>query len=192
VPWSLAAYLHKQEFFDVMTTSTEGEATFPQSIAKNGRQRTGAACEECRRRKLRCDGQQPQCGVCRESGLACEVTQRGARGPRKGDLRALRSRVAELEAMLEEAHQRQLHPGSSNSSGDMAISTGPAEASDSTAVDYAQPWFPMTATDFPDPGMLLPGNPLLDMGSFPDWPLPSTLPPPDAALNITGPVHTEL
>ncbi|KGO36756.1 Transcription factor, fungi [Penicillium expansum] len=58
------------------------------------RQRTGRACEECRRRKLRCDALQPRCGVCVEAGITCEVnSQRQPRGPKKGYLKALRNRV---------------------------------------------------------------------------------------------------
>ncbi|KAB8239071.1 Zn(II)2Cys6 transcription factor [Aspergillus alliaceus] len=65
------------------------------------RQRTGRACEECRRRKLKCDGQEPRCGVCAASGAICEVnTDRALRGPKKGYLKALRNRVAMLESRL--------------------------------------------------------------------------------------------
>lgn len=77
-----------------------------------GRQRPGAACDECRRRKLRCDGQHPQCGVCRDTNMVCEVTQRGVRGPKKGHLKALKNRIVHLEAMLEtrsSPHQHQPH-----------------------------------------------------------------------------------
>ncbi|QKX55293.1 uncharacterized protein TRUGW13939_02385 [Talaromyces rugulosus] len=55
------------------------------------RQRPGSACEECRRRKLRCD-RQPQCGNCIESGVVCTTTTvRPARGPKKGHLKALKA-----------------------------------------------------------------------------------------------------
>lgn len=64
-------------------------------------QRVRAACDECRRRKLRCDGQQPQCALCQEAGIPCELTQRGIRGPKKGHLKALKNKVVHLEAMLE-------------------------------------------------------------------------------------------
>ncbi|KAJ6116996.1 hypothetical protein N7512_006721 [Penicillium capsulatum] len=58
------------------------------------RQRVQRACEECRRRKLRCDGHQPRCGVCVESGAACEInSHRQPRGPKKGYLKALRNRL---------------------------------------------------------------------------------------------------
>ncbi|KAL4869561.1 hypothetical protein BDV12DRAFT_76062 [Aspergillus spectabilis] len=65
--------------------------------AHGSRQRPGSACEECRRRKVRCDRQRPQCQVCYESGLECKVsTTRLPRGPRKGQLRTLRTRIGRL------------------------------------------------------------------------------------------------
>ncbi|EAQ88533.1 hypothetical protein CHGG_05152 [Chaetomium globosum CBS 148.51] len=58
------------------------------------RQLPGSACEECRKRKLRCDRQRPQCGTCADAGIVCEINNnRLARGPKKGDLKALRSRI---------------------------------------------------------------------------------------------------
>ncbi|KAL2127140.1 hypothetical protein VTI74DRAFT_11261 [Chaetomium olivicolor] len=65
------------------------------------RQLPGSACEECRKRKLRCDRQRPQCGTCADAGIVCEVNNnRLARGPKKGDLKALRSRIVALERRL--------------------------------------------------------------------------------------------
>lgn len=61
--------------------------------ARRGRQRPGSACEECRRRKLRCDGQSSQCGVCRETGVECIISTNRPRGPKKGYLKALKDRV---------------------------------------------------------------------------------------------------
>ncbi|KAM7195353.1 pyrimidine pathway regulatory protein 1 [Naviculisporaceae sp. PSN 640] len=73
-----------------------GASSSPQS-----RQQPGCACEQCRKRKLRCDRQRPQCGTCAEAGIVCEVnTNRQARGPKKGDLKALRSRIVALERRL--------------------------------------------------------------------------------------------
>ncbi|KNG85002.1 hypothetical protein ANOM_007809 [Aspergillus nomiae NRRL 13137] len=84
------------------TGSSSRRQPSPRSAPRQ-RQRTGRACEECRRRKLRCDGQQPRCGVCVESGVPCEVnSQRALRGPKKGYLKALRNRVALLETRLAE------------------------------------------------------------------------------------------
>ncbi|KAI1421088.1 fungal-specific transcription factor domain-containing protein [Xylaria sp. FL1777] len=67
------------------------------------RQQPGYACEECRRRKSRCDRVRPQCGFCVENGSACIIaSNRPARGPKRGQLKALRSRIATLERELGE------------------------------------------------------------------------------------------
>ncbi|KAI9879284.1 MAG: hypothetical protein M1830_009014 [Pleopsidium flavum] len=66
-------------------------------MSVGSRQQPGSACEECRKRKLRCDRQRPQCGTCSDAGITCEVnTHCLPRGPRKGNLKALRSRVGTL------------------------------------------------------------------------------------------------
>ncbi|KAM0147079.1 hypothetical protein ACHAPG_010804 [Botrytis cinerea] len=67
-----------------------------------GRQeRASKACEECRRRKLRCDGREPQCGVCRDAGATCEFNAgRALRGPKKGYFKELKDRIVTLERQL--------------------------------------------------------------------------------------------
>jgi hypothetical protein len=63
------------------------------------------SCEQCRRRKTRCDKDTP-CSACKISGLRCEVVQR-ARLPRgrSGKVRSknamLETRVARIEKLLE-------------------------------------------------------------------------------------------
>lgn len=110
--------------FMAMTTDMESEV----HAAPGGRQRPGAACDECRRRKLRCDGQEPQCGVCQDTGVVCEVTQRGVRGPKKGHLKALKNRVVHLEAMLESFLPVNGRPNSQRSSNnDQALSVSPVD-----------------------------------------------------------------
>ncbi|RYP78389.1 hypothetical protein DL771_000574 [Monosporascus sp. 5C6A] len=65
------------------------------------RQRPGGACEECRGRKLRCDRQQPQCGLCAAAGVVCHVTtNRAPRGPKRGYLKAMQARIAALEGAV--------------------------------------------------------------------------------------------
>ncbi|KMU87076.1 hypothetical protein CIHG_05016 [Coccidioides immitis H538.4] len=76
------------------------------------RQKPGAACEECRRRKLRCDRRQPQCGLCEASGKECLVsTTRSLRGPKRGYLKALQARIAVLEGRLLEQEQQNNQTG---------------------------------------------------------------------------------
>ncbi|KAI1412492.1 fungal-specific transcription factor domain-containing protein [Hypoxylon sp. FL1857] len=66
-------------------------------MASGCRQLPGLSCEECRRRKARCDRVRPQCGTCAETGITCIVVdKRPQRGPKKGQLKALRSRVGEF------------------------------------------------------------------------------------------------
>nr|BDX35615.1 transcription factor StrO [Stachybotrys sp.] len=67
------------------------------------RQQPGSACDECRRRKLRCDRMKPQCLACVNSGVTCTTRNDCApRGPKKGHLNALRDKIAFLEARLNE------------------------------------------------------------------------------------------
>ncbi|PTB62994.1 hypothetical protein BBK36DRAFT_1128347 [Trichoderma citrinoviride] len=74
------------------STTTTGEGT---------RQQPGLACEECRRRKARCDRVRPKCGICADSGRNCVVLdKRSQRGPKKGQLKDLRSRLMLLEQRL--------------------------------------------------------------------------------------------
>ncbi|KAH7029240.1 uncharacterized protein B0I36DRAFT_244774 [Microdochium trichocladiopsis] len=59
------------------------------------------ACEPCRRRKTKCDGSRPQCGACYSTHTPCVlVNERPRRGPKKGELRALKAQVAMLEKQL--------------------------------------------------------------------------------------------
>ena len=72
------------------------------SETPRSRQQPGVACDECRRRKLRCDRGQPQCGVCRDTDTTCvTTTTRQPRGPRKGHLRALQSRIGMFASNLQ-------------------------------------------------------------------------------------------
>ncbi|KAL4915050.1 fungal-specific transcription factor domain-containing protein [Aspergillus aurantiobrunneus] len=65
------------------------------------RQHPGSACEECRRRKARCDRVRPCCGTCSLLARPCIFNeQRAQRGPKKGQIRALRDRVQTLERAL--------------------------------------------------------------------------------------------
>ncbi|EAW15012.1 Zn(II)2Cys6 transcription factor [Aspergillus clavatus NRRL 1] len=64
----------------------------------SGRQQPGSACEECRKRKLRCDRKRPQCGTCADTGTLCQINdRRQRRGPRKGSINALRRRIVVSE-----------------------------------------------------------------------------------------------
>lgn len=124
----------------IMAPNAEADATGP--VPTRVRQRPGAACDECRRRKLRCDGQQPQCGVCQETGVVCEVTQRGVRGPKKGHLKALKNRVVHLEAMLETFLPRQDLQATLQTHDELTPSLSTLDVADSAAADTTESWRP--------------------------------------------------
>lgn len=78
------------------TTKTQAGDSSPTHTTQRTRprQKPGAACEECRRRKLRCDRRQPQCGSCQSTGVPCHTTTvRAARGPKPGYLKDLKARI---------------------------------------------------------------------------------------------------
>ncbi|OJJ67263.1 hypothetical protein ASPBRDRAFT_59246 [Aspergillus brasiliensis CBS 101740] len=54
------------------------------------RQRVGRACDQCRRRKSRCDGEQPVCAICRSAGRNCTYENISRhRGLQSGYVRSL-------------------------------------------------------------------------------------------------------
>lgn len=53
------------------------------------RARVSRACDECRRRKDRCDGQEPSCGPCSIAGRVCTYNPNKKRGLRSGYVRSL-------------------------------------------------------------------------------------------------------
>ncbi|KAL4809805.1 hypothetical protein BDV18DRAFT_166565 [Aspergillus unguis] len=73
------------------------------------RRQRALACEECRARKLRCDMGEPQCSTCASLGITCIVnTDRRPRGPRKGHVKILKSRISTLERQLSERAEAQV------------------------------------------------------------------------------------
>ncbi|KAI8647845.1 fungal-specific transcription factor domain-containing protein [Parasitella parasitica] len=69
--------------------------------AEHKRQRVSKACEQCRRKKVKCDGSSPHCNNCSSLGLQChykESTKK--RGPAKGYIEAIEGRLHRLEALL--------------------------------------------------------------------------------------------
>ncbi|KAF5020251.1 hypothetical protein F66182_7729 [Fusarium sp. NRRL 66182] len=72
-------------------------------MALNSNPQSDSACEECRRRKSKCDRARPICGSCVRFNATCVfIDERPKRGPKKGQLRALKAKVALLERKLAE------------------------------------------------------------------------------------------
>ena len=76
-------------------------ASAGRSLPTQPRQKPGAACEECRRRKLRCDRQQPQCGSCVDDEVECIFSPtNSSRGPKRGHLKLLQTRIGAVPLCL--------------------------------------------------------------------------------------------
>ncbi|KAJ5478078.1 hypothetical protein N7530_003587 [Penicillium desertorum] len=59
------------------------------------------ACVVCRRRKLRCDGRRPSCGTCSRLGHECSYDEvRKKSGPKRGYVKQLEARLAQVETLL--------------------------------------------------------------------------------------------
>ncbi|KAI9932930.1 hypothetical protein MW887_009182 [Aspergillus wentii] len=59
------------------------------------------ACVVCRRRKLRCDGRKPSCGTCSRLGHECAYDEvRKKSGPKRGYVKQLEARLAQVETLL--------------------------------------------------------------------------------------------
>ncbi|ORZ25304.1 fungal-specific transcription factor domain-domain-containing protein [Absidia repens] len=65
------------------------------------RQRVSRACEQCRRKKVKCLGSPPTCNNCLTLGLRCQYLESTKkRGPPKGYIEAIEGRLQRLEALL--------------------------------------------------------------------------------------------
>ncbi|KAI0010259.1 fungal-specific transcription factor domain-containing protein [Xylariaceae sp. FL0662B] len=153
------------------------DMTVKSSSTPPTRQNPGAACEECRRRKVRCDRQQPSCGLCLASGVQCQVTTpRPPRGPKRGYLKALQARIATLEGTLlqqqqhrhqqqhqeQHQHQPQTQPQPQQNGNEATIKFSPETSSIEGLTFNDQqslPWdFPMTADENTSLHDLCPGT----------------------------------
>ncbi|CAN8106524.1 unnamed protein product [Discula destructiva] len=118
-----------------------------QTVHQQQRQQQGSACEECRRRKLRCDRKKPQCLACANSGNTCITKEEvSTRGPKKGHVDALKNKIAALEARLSEYEKER-----SDRSEQPRTNEDDAQSSDGENVPIILPMFSTDpATDFND------------------------------------------
>ncbi|KAI0117437.1 fungal-specific transcription factor domain-containing protein [Daldinia grandis] len=77
------------------------------------RERVALACQRCKTRKQKCDGQRPACASCARLSLKCVyiVPLVPAAGEKKIYIRALENRIAELEAYLTSIGHRDAENG---------------------------------------------------------------------------------
>ncbi|KAG8727105.1 hypothetical protein FRC12_022803, partial [Ceratobasidium sp. 428] len=84
----------------------------------------GAACLECRKRKLKCDAAKPHCGACVKSGRESRCIYEAIRNKNLAD--QLEDRVNQLERMVERMERE-------------GFSTTPSSATNSMASGVTQP-----------------------------------------------------
>ncbi|KAK4938766.1 hypothetical protein LTR10_020869 [Elasticomyces elasticus] len=72
--------------------------------SSKARQRVSIACVPCRRKRTRCDGGQPICGVCFSKGSSCEYAEREnkRKPPSQRLVDALRARIKILKTQLKD------------------------------------------------------------------------------------------
>ncbi|TDZ22048.1 Pyrimidine pathway regulatory protein 1 [Colletotrichum orbiculare MAFF 240422] len=82
---------------------TPSSTTRPRPTHRRGLKRGVAACERCRRRKQKCDGQLPVCGQCSAAGTSCVPSERFLVRVASADCECerLRRQVESLTAQLE-------------------------------------------------------------------------------------------
>ncbi|KAI5819766.1 C6 transcription factor Prf [Pyronema omphalodes] len=79
------------------TTTTSTNSTSSSEVPKPKR----IACVVCRKRKLRCNGIKPSCGTCSRLGHDCSYDEiRRKSGPKRGYVKALEARLAQVETLL--------------------------------------------------------------------------------------------
>ncbi|KXJ90733.1 fungal-specific transcription factor domain-domain-containing protein [Microdochium bolleyi] len=103
---------------------------------KTRRKNTTKACDECRRRRAKCDGKQPTCTRCNDRGLLCHFSahEDGRRPAPKSYVDMLRKRISVLEKVLE-AHSIDVESSVAQILAQERAKNGPGDASGSATVE---------------------------------------------------------
>lgn len=91
------------------------------------RQRTALACESCRHRKSRCNGDRPVCATCTDMGLECVYRRPApAPSPRARDMASIETRLHLVEDLLRAViGNQQANPSQAQSSATQAVAPAP-------------------------------------------------------------------
>lgn len=87
------------------TTGNDSLQTISQNITKynpnKNKFRAGPACDRCRLKKIKCDGNKPNCDNCKKAGLECQTTYKlKRRGTGRGYTRSLEIELNNLKKLL--------------------------------------------------------------------------------------------
>ncbi|KAK5205660.1 hypothetical protein LTR41_008728 [Exophiala xenobiotica] len=166
---------------------------------KRKRSKTSRACDECRRKKVRCDapveadGTPKTCTNCQKADVLCEFERKPMkRGPSKGYIKELAERVQQVEHVQKQALRQSLD-GSSNLAG-YAEAFSPDESTPRRHFSFNDPRNPFAPVEFqrdriPSTGAwgnIAPGLRPRDVGSLaiaPDQSMPG---PPSNQMNHDG------
>ncbi|KAL8755642.1 MAG: hypothetical protein Q9184_004735 [Pyrenodesmia sp. 2 TL-2023] len=122
---------------NVANTSNEAQQGGAFEVPKPKR----VACAICRKRKLKCDGGRPKCGTCARLGHSCAYDEvRRKSGPKRGYVKELEARLAQVETQLQTKAKGKKPPRPSESNHaqdqtDYTPSTDPPLTSDTGAVN---------------------------------------------------------
>ncbi|EON68598.1 hypothetical protein W97_07856 [Coniosporium apollinis CBS 100218] len=121
----------------------------PNSSSARKRSKVSRACDECRRKKIRCDATSENgpeaCTSCKRTGAVCQFSRQPMkRGPSKGYIKELAERVARIEA-IERQQQAQagFDPGQQ---ADLQFMHGLSEQSLSGLAGYSPPPAPFMSS----------------------------------------------
>jgi hypothetical protein len=109
---------------------------------------TCRTCGNCRRRKVKCNGQQPKCGTCRWRGIDCVYPQDARRTvvrAKREDVRSLQSKIESLQGRLEALTE-------SPCAGENRAPSQPARAVQETPSPSRSRGRNIDKADFPEPG----------------------------------------
>ncbi|KAF3929340.1 hypothetical protein AA313_de0210079 [Arthrobotrys entomopaga] len=97
------------------------------------------ACVVCRKRKLKCDGARPACGTCSRLGHNCSYDEiRRKSGPKRGYVKALEARLAQVETLLKTQDGPVDTPHSKNIDNMTAIQQNSLNFSISNVADFQE------------------------------------------------------
>ncbi|KAL8654274.1 MAG: hypothetical protein Q9226_003500 [Calogaya cf. arnoldii] len=133
------------------------------------------ACAICRKRKLKCDGGRPKCGTCARLGHDCAYEQvRRKSGPKRGYVKELEARLAQVETQLKTKTQEPT-PSTSGQSQDQYTYTPPSDNAFPTVAAEGNPTqtplaMPASTNDFFNDMDLSTGGPTAPdlLPDFPD------------------------
>ncbi|KAF9346419.1 hypothetical protein BGX26_002098, partial [Mortierella sp. AD094] len=105
---------------------------FNSNSSQQKRSKITKACDNCRRRRVKCDGVPDGCGGCKAAKTQCiYTTSNTKRGPPKGYVEVIEDRLGKIENMLTSIVKKKKNvpkPSSSSSSSDKAKPTSSASA----------------------------------------------------------------